>query len=373
MFDTSYYLKKKTENRLDLPAYHPPNSRSDDVHQQLRALTLLDLLIQNAGDDFLRNLSDHQLMAAVRDCATHSQSDRRVRLKCRVLLPQWELTARNVPQMQSLVVVARETAAHYRKIADADDMHTRPGTKSHSKSHSEEQQHQQRQRQRPQEGGSRSAAHTPGGGSRDKRRSRTSSHHSEFNFKKEEKNIRDSIASSNIASDNLMNALRLANSNSNNHASQNNVRDNPEVARRFRECRSLRRQVVRYIQNVTSEQYLGSLLKANENLVQAMENYDLLQKSVDYDTDSEEEDEDVDDEGGDDYHSGYADAEAGPPPPVPPKRPPRPDYAAKPVAQRHAELESASESEEDDDDDDDNPFGDRNAVVSPPSFDRERR
>lgn len=269
-------------------------------------------------------------------------SDRRVRHKCRVLFPQWEVTARTVHEMQCFILLSRETASHYKRVAEREALQAKHARKSHrSSSNSQSLTHSEENQPDGGAFGVYTGRSTHSSG--DKRRSRGSHHSStrSFDFKKEEKNIRESIASSNIASDNLMNALRLVNNQS------QNVSENSDVSRRFKECKSLRRQMVRYIQNVTSEQYLGSLLKANENLVQAMENYDLMNKSADYSTDSED--------------GEYISSSAAPSSP-PPARPPRPDHAAKPQFVNPPESES---------DEDDNPFGDRHAVHSPPSLDRE--
>lgn len=181
-----------------------------------------------------------------------------------------------------------------------------------------------------------------------------------FNLEKEKPEILQTIASSSVASTNLMNALKLVNRES------HRVSEDPEVLNRFELCKQLRRQILRYIQNVESEDFLGSLIHANEELITALMAFEVLDKSVDYDSDSD---------GADDNHS--------PSSPVGeyrdinddfaglvldgPQKPPRPERMSFPRSSHGKEpaLESDSEESELDDDDDDNPFGDKNAVVTP--------
>ncbi len=111
-----------------------------------------------------------------------------------------------------------------------------------------------------------------------KTRSRT------FNFEKEKPQLLQTIASSSVASTNLMNALKLLN------REKLRVSEHAETVNRFETCKALRRQILRYIQHVESEQWLGSLINANDSLVEALMAYEILDKSVDDDSDSEGQD-----------------------------------------------------------------------------------
>ena len=111
-----------------------------------------------------------------------------------------------------------------------------------------------------------------------KSRSRT------FNLEKEKPQLLQTIASSSVASTNLMNALKLLN------REKLRVSEHEETVNRFETCKALRRQILRYIQHVESEQWLGSLINANDSLVEALMAYEILDKSVDDDSDSEEQD-----------------------------------------------------------------------------------
>ncbi len=104
-----------------------------------------------------------------------------------------------------------------------------------------------------------------------------------FNLEKEKPQLLQTLASTSVASTNLINALKLTN------RENMRVSENHEVLQRFEACKVLRRQILRYIQHVESEQYLGSLIHANEELVNALMAFEVLDKSVEDDSDSEDE------------------------------------------------------------------------------------
>lgn len=188
-----------------------------------------------------------------------------------------------------------------------------------------------------------------------KSRSRT------FNLEKEKPQLLQTIASSSVASTNLMNALKLLN------REKLRVSEHEETVNRFETCKALRRQILRYIQHVESEQWLGSLINANDSLVEALMAYEILDKSVDDDSDSEDQ------EWSDDEQP------AKPTRPEPDRKEGTPAAFSKlsistessqqhtttlPDGQgemRHAEDVVSEEEEEEDDD----PFADSNAVHTP--------
>jgi hypothetical protein len=183
-----------------------------------------------------------------------------------------------------------------------------------------------------------------------------------FSFEKEKPNMIQSIAQASIASNNLSNALLLVN------REHERVSENPEVLNRFETCKILRRNVLRYIQLVESDEWIGSLLSANDELVKALTSYEIMDRSLDDDSDSDAW-EHLPEHG---HHATGAesqlaglkiDGEGAAPP-----KPPRPTNLAMPAkpdfdkGKAEASDESDNEYEEDDED---NPFGDSNAVKTP--------
>jgi hypothetical protein len=147
------------------------------------------------------------------------------------------------------------------------------------------------------------------------------------------------MASANVASTNLLNGLQLIN------REQERVSDNPEVMRRFETCKQLRRQILRYIHLVESEQYIGGLLNANDELVKGLMAFEIMDKSIDDDSDSDNEEGNV----------SAAMASMNMNESAPPK-PPRPTSIPMPPQR----VEPDSEPEEDEDD----PFGDSNGKTA---------
>lgn len=59
------------------------------MHRQLRALTILDGLIQNAGSRFQRAFVDEPLLERLRVCGTSDLVDPQVRDRCKTLFAEW--------------------------------------------------------------------------------------------------------------------------------------------------------------------------------------------------------------------------------------------------------------------------------------------
>lgn len=156
-----------------------------------------------------------------------------------------------------------------------------------------------------------------------------------FNLEKEKHQLLETIASANVASTNLLNALQLIN------REVQRVSDNPEVMQRFETCKLLRRQILRYIQLVESEQYIGGLLSANDELVKGLMAFEIMDKSIDDDSDSDAEPSDGM------ANLSFEDA--------PPAKPPRPTSIPMPPAPTPGKQKAEPESEPEDEED---PFGD---------------
>jgi hypothetical protein len=76
-----------------------------NVHRQLRALTLLDGLIQNAGSRFQRTFVDEPLLERLRVCGTSDLSDPQVRTRCKVLFGGWAREYSKTPGMERIAAL----------------------------------------------------------------------------------------------------------------------------------------------------------------------------------------------------------------------------------------------------------------------------
>lgn len=85
--------------------------------------------------------------------------------------------------------------------------------------------------------------------------------------------------------------------------------DDEECTAKFIQARAMRRKVLRYLQLVTSGEFLGSLIRANEELVAALSKYDELSGRLSDEESSEYENgggDDDDDEEEDDQYSNFS-------------------------------------------------------------------
>ncbi|EXJ89260.1 hypothetical protein A1O3_02326 [Capronia epimyces CBS 606.96] len=354
-----------------------------NVHRQLRALTILDGLLQNGGSRVQRALlSDGPLLERLRIAAADPTSDPDVRSKCKVLFGQWVASSKDNPGLEGAKslynqlpkthkpVQQRREQSRVLRETEEDVQREQEGEVARSRSDSFQRVGEPssptvlRKQSSPVALG-QSSTFAAKKVKKDKKGKVKG-----FDLEREKPSILQSIAASSVASTGLTNALRLVNRES------QRVSDNPEVLKRFETCKQLRRQILRYIQFVESEEFLGGLIHANEELVNALMAFEVLDKSVDDDSDSElEEAQHLSRQAARNEQAASRDAErmvAGLSISSPPKPPrPGPGHITLPSPRptsnwraKQVEMDSGSDSDVDDDDPDD-PFGDKNAMNTP--------
>ena len=339
--------------------------------------------MENAGPRFQRAFADEPLLERLRVCATDSLSDSEVKKKCQILFRQWAVAYQSTPGMERIVALQKqlpkrkkpvtqaqsrvlqetEREANEDPFGDEDENITRGGANSMGGTGS------------PTASSFLSGSVPPANlnsvpkQSSKPKTDRSSKKHKRkaFNLEKEKPEITKTIAESSIASINLMNALKLLN--------RENIRvsQHAETVSRFEKCKANRRQVLRYIQHIETGDLLGGLIQANDQLVEALMSFEILDKSVDDDSDS------------DGVASDAEEAPAKPARPVPNKQKDTQEAFSKlslgkapaPLARPHPtmQLNGKSGVRHDDDEDDeeedeqeeegDNPFGDSHAVHTP--------
>ncbi|KAI9769075.1 MAG: putative actin patch assembly and actin polymerization protein [Geoglossum simile] len=345
-----------------------------NVHRQLRALAILDGLIQNAGPRFQRTFADEPLLERLRVAATDPVSDPDVRAKCKVLFGQWSVAYKNTTGMGAIAALYRQLPQRKRSTQQqqsrvlketADDSDPRFGhavsvSSGDGPARSLNSPTSPTSSSKPI---SLSAGPDLTGSKSKSKNKRDKNKPKPFNLEKEKPLLLQTLASASVASTNLLNALKLIN------RENERVSENKEVMKRFETCKTYRRQILRYIQNVESEQWLGGLIHANEELINALMAFEALDKSVEDDSDSEEDDPTI--------KTGRTSS-----PPTrsfaglvlddKPAKPPRPGAnIPKPAfsygngkGRQYSDDESELEEEEEEEDEND-PFADRNAVETP--------
>ncbi|KAI1768574.1 hypothetical protein GGR53DRAFT_477481 [Hypoxylon sp. FL1150] len=369
------------------------------VHRQIRALVLLDGLIQNAGPRFQRTFVDEPLLERLRVCGTSDLSDPDVRKKCSELFRSWATEYKSTPGLERVAVLYKELPRRKQVVTQAKSKVLRE-TEQDPFRDSEDEAERAPEAPPSQPSSSRqpvtypqpaqtvqSFSHTksPSGSgsffssssSKDKKKKdkdKGKRKHKPFNLEAEKDSMKVAIAESSIASTNLTNALQSIN------REKERISENATAVERFEACKKLRRKILRYIHHVEDEQWLGGLLHANDELVVALMTYEQLDRSIDADSDSE-------DEMAEQAHlyrmateKHQATSPASPSSPVPemahlsvnptppsrPVPPPRPSAASKPViAPRRAPQPESDEEEDSMDEDENDPFADRNALATP--------
>jgi LAS seventeen-binding protein 5 len=102
-----------------------------------------------------------------------------------------------------------------------------------------------------------------------------------INFDKERHLILQTIAASQQNATNLTNALKRLNRET------QHPDDDPQIQQLYRQCRKLRKDILIYIQRTESEEWIGTLINANEELVQSLAHYEKALKPVEQDSDSD--------------------------------------------------------------------------------------
>ncbi|EKD15285.1 vhs domain containing protein [Drepanopeziza brunnea f. sp. 'multigermtubi' MB_m1] len=339
-----------------------------NVHQQIRALTLLDGLISNAGARFQRTFADEMLLERLRVCGSSDLSDPQVKNKCMELFRQWAVEYKNIRGLEQIAGLYKQLPRRKQMVTQEkskvlketenpfegeDDEEETPAPATHARQTSLGQSSKS---SKP------SFAHIPlmSSHANDKKakKDKKKKNAKTFNLEAEKGKMKEIIADSSIASTNLLNALRTVN------REREQVSENENVQREFDVCKALRRQILRYIQLVPGDEYLGSLLNANDQLVEALMTFEQLDRSIDADSDSDDELATqqhmykVMSEKGKENEAAQqlAGLSIGKRAPPPPRKPPRP------VIPQPEEDEDDVEEEDEND-----PFADRNAVISTPS------
>lgn len=333
------------------------SSKYGNSHRQIRALVILDGLIQNAGSRFQRTFADEPLLERLRLLPRDDVVDPQVREKCRVLFVQWANGYKNTPGLERIANLYKELPktqrpqeARQRVLQETERLDSdseppvgTPPSRSRATSSANN----------PVTLTSTSSASFSSKLSKNKR----SGAAKPFNIAKERENMTNSIAQASIASINLLNGIQLINRET------ERVSQNSECVRRFETCKNLRRKILYYIQNVESDEWIGSLVNANDELVKALTAYEITDRSIDDDSDSEA------------WEGDDTPAPTAPAPQMsstqqqlaglkldeaPPAKPPRPGNIAMPSPPKISTAAARDEDEEDDD-----PFGDANAAPTP--------
>ena len=335
-------------------------------HRQLRALVILDGLLENAGSRFQRTFVDEPLLERLRLLPREDITDPQVRKKSQVLFIQWAETYKNTTGLERIANLYKELPKTHRPaqarqkiLQDTEryDSDGEPSSTSGSRSRAGSGATPASRSSTPVT--LTSTAPSSSGFSKLSKKSKTSQG-KPFNLAREKENMTTAIAQASIASTNLLNGLQLINRET------QRVSDNPEVVRRFETCKDLRRKILHYIQHVESDEWIGSLVNANDELVKALTAYEITDRSIDDDSDSDAWEQigtstpnppsNHNVESNTKQLAGLKMEEE-----APPVKPPRPTEISMPQKPSLPGAQGGAGDGEDDND----PFGDANAAPTP--------
>ena len=316
----------------------------------------MDALIQNAGSRFQKAFADEPLLERLRILARDETADVDVRKRVNILFRQWAVAYKGTPGLERIAALHKELPRKSRpqpqqsRIIREQDAEAAREREEHSpppipQPRRPDPPHTSSLSSRPVTLGPTTSSGGSSLFSRGKKDKKTPKGQ-KFNLEREKGQMLETMASANVASANLLNGLQLIN------REQQRVSDNLEVMKRFETCKQLRRQILRYIHLVESEQYIGGLLNANDELVKGLMAFEIMDKSIDDDDSDSEIEPDI---------AQAKLASLSMQEEAPPAKPPRPMSIAKPPASASAAATNKQRAEPDSEpEDDDDPFGDSN-------------
>lgn len=226
-----------------------------NVHRQLRALVILDGLIQNAGPRFQRAFADEPLLERLRVCGTSELSDPDVRKKCSVLFRSWAAEYKNTPGLERIARLYNElpkrkqvvTQERSRVIRETDNPF---GDEDDEPPSTPEPTQVQASSSRSPPPAQSKPVHAPANSfsqvssSKDKKKKdkdKRKSKPRKFDLAAEKESMKTAIAESSIAATNLMNALQSIN------REKERISENTAAVAYFEACKQLRRKILRYV------------------------------------------------------------------------------------------------------------------------------
>lgn len=273
------------------------------VHAQLRALVLLNGLVENGGPKIQKQVFDEPLLERLRACGQSELYDKRVRDKCASYCAVWRHTFKDTPGMGDVANLYRMLPRRKKDVTienskilkeqnerdpfedDVDD-DTSPstpqkagaaGSQTSPPSAASSTQHKSKGSISSSFFGSSQTVSSKDKSSKSRKGARV------FDEEKERENMKRKIADSHVESAAMMDILRRTN------RSEQRISENEEAKGQLEKVKRLRHYVRRYLQGVKKDEFLGPLLAAHDALMNAVVTFEQLDRSIDADSDSDDE------------------------------------------------------------------------------------
>ncbi|KAI0039096.1 hypothetical protein FA95DRAFT_1550885 [Auriscalpium vulgare] len=251
-----------------------------NTHQQYRALVILNALVENCGQKFLSTFADGQLTDAIKHLATDSTTDPKVKKKVLAVLASWHRQFKDDSSMALVAGLYRQVKPQEpprrpqvdreaveraqeadRKRIEADRKRIEEKAEAKRRAKMEKEAEKDRIRRDEEARRKKTKEQAPWNKSR-----------KAFNFEQEKPQVMTSIANASSSANNLVNAITLVNTET------DSLQENERVQECLGKAKLARKPIVRYIQLVHDEEFIGTLIEANERIIAALETYDKLSK-----------------------------------------------------------------------------------------------
>ncbi|KAF5388507.1 hypothetical protein D9757_004606 [Collybiopsis confluens] len=228
-------------------------------HQQYRALVILKALVENCNDKFKTSFADGQFTEALRQIASDRTADKRVQKKLKLVLMSWHEHFKGDPSMRSvseLYVMCKDVNSSVLPDFIEVEASRRRAEKEEAKRKTKQEKEEMRKKEEEERLNQK----------QNKNRSRRAA----FNFEQEKPKVLGSIVEASQASSNLVNAITLVN------PEKDSLQTNERVQECLAQAKTIRKQIVRYIQLVENEEVIGVLIETNDRIIAALDMYDQL-------------------------------------------------------------------------------------------------
>ncbi|KAI0688131.1 hypothetical protein BC835DRAFT_1408167 [Cytidiella melzeri] len=269
-----------------------------NAHQQYRSLVILRALVENGGQRFQTTFADGHLTDAIKMLATESTTDPKVKKKLVSVLGAWHAQFKDDPSMSGVANLYNlvKPPAQQRRAAPAAPTPAPPPTgptydrpednfnfeveerrsRDARRMEEETRKEEKRKAKEAKEAAKRKALEEE----EERRRAKAAASakgkaqpkRKPFNFEQEKPQILTAIANASTASNNLVNAITLVNTEN------DSLLTNERVQEYLQKAKLSRKQIVRYVQLVENEDMIGTLIETNDRIIAALETYDTLIK-----------------------------------------------------------------------------------------------
>ncbi|THH00672.1 hypothetical protein EW026_g1887 [Hermanssonia centrifuga] len=255
-----------------------------DTHQQYRALVILRALVENSGNKFQSSFADNQLTDAIRALATDSTTDPKVKRKLVSVLASWHAQFKDDPSMSLVanlfnLVKPHPPPSRAPKPVEEDMYQIDSAGLGLGESYEERRRKEERERREKKDEEKRKAKEAKEAEKllrlkklEEEKRKKSAPKRKPFNFEEEKSQVLTAIANATTATNNLVNAITLVNTE------HDSLQTNERVLDCLQKAKVARKQIVRYVQLVENEDMIGTLIETNDRIIAALETFDTLSK-----------------------------------------------------------------------------------------------